>query len=196
VRIIGGTLRGRRLAADPASATRPTSDRVREALASALHARALLADARVLDLFAGTGALGFEALSRGAHSLLAVDLDAIAVAGIAANARALGIDAHTRVLRLDLLGPIAKLATALRRTEQAPFTLVFADPPYTLSERAAAMLGELAAHTLLAEGAVVAFEHAVKHPPTRPAAFSELATYAYGDTGVSLWEMIAWAPET
>lgn len=196
MRIIGGTLRGRRLAAAAASATRPTSDRVREALASALQARGLLADASVLDLFAGTGALGFEALSRGAHCVLAVDHDANAIAGIHTNARALGVATQLRVLRLDLLGPIAKLATALRRTQQAPFTLVFVDPPYALSQRAATLLCELATQPLFVDSAVVAFEHAAKQPPTMPDGFSQLATYAYGDTGVCLWEMIAHAPET
>jgi 16S rRNA (guanine966-N2)-methyltransferase len=169
---------------------------VREALASALDARALLQSARVLDLFAGTGALGLEALSRGAESLVAVESDADAVDCIRANAQALGVQTRMRVLKHSLLGPVAKLTAALARTGLSPFTLVFADPPYAQAEAAAALLQELAQRGLLVPGTVVALEHAVKQPPAMPACCAPLATYAYGDTGIRLWEIIAPSPET
>src|SRR6188508_16991 len=100
MRIIGGALRGQRLKARPAPSTRPTSDRVREAIASALQARELLQDARVLDLFAGTGALGLEALSWGAAALCATDSDRRAVQCIGENIRGLGVSAQARALQL------------------------------------------------------------------------------------------------
>jgi 16S rRNA (guanine966-N2)-methyltransferase len=187
VRIVGGALRGQQLKARPAAATRPTSDRVREAIASALQARGLLAGARVLDLFAGTGALGLEAVSWGAAALVAADSDRKAVQGVKENARALGVAAQVRALQLDLLGPAGKVASALEREAAAPFTLVFCDPPYTLVQPAATLLDELGARGVLAEGAALVVEHARKQPPERPARFAELAAYRYGDTGVLLW---------
>lgn len=191
MRIVGGALRGRRLPAQPGPSTRPTSDRVREALASALHARGLLEGARVLDLFAGTGALGLEALSWGAQALVAADSERKAVLSVKENARALDLAERVRVLQLDLLGAAAKVASALDRTGFAPFTLVFSDPPYTLVQPAVALIAELAERSLLAPSAAVVIEHAQKHAPARPAAFAELAAYRYGDTAVVLWEWIA-----
>lgn len=190
MRIVGGSLRGRRLEAPRGSATRPTSDRVREALASALDARGALAGARVLDLFAGTGALGLEALSRGAGALVAVDSDRAAVACIERNVAALELQARAHVLALDLEGKAGALARALERTGVPPFSLVFADPPYALSARATALLSELHAAEVFAAGAIVAVEHARRSPPQPPAGFSSLAAYDYGDTSVQLWQRI------
>jgi 16S rRNA (guanine966-N2)-methyltransferase len=191
LRIVSGTLRGRRLVARPAPSTRPTSDRVREAIASALHARGLLERALVLDLFAGTGALGLEALSWGAASVVAADSERNAVKCVADNARELGVTDRVRVLQLDLLGPPAKVATALSRVQPEPFTLVLCDPPYALVQPTVALLAELAARGLFADRAAVLIEYGHKHPPARPERFAELAAYRYGDTGVLLWETIA-----
>jgi 16S rRNA (guanine966-N2)-methyltransferase len=196
MRIVGGALRGRRLPGRPSAATRPTSDRVREAVASALQARGALEGARVLDLFAGTGALGLEALSRGAASLVAVDSDRAAIRCIADNARALGLGERVRALGLDLLGSDHKLAARLEQTGCSPFSLVFADPPYALAQPAVELLASLSSHGLLAPGAIILLEHAHKQPPQRPAGVGELATYEYGDTGIALWEAIASGRQT
>jgi 16S rRNA (guanine966-N2)-methyltransferase len=121
VRIIAGQLRGRPLLAPPGSATRPTADRVREALFSMLASRlGTFEDLRVADLFAGSGALGFEALSRGAAEAVFVETDAKALAAIKANAAKLGLTDKVRVL--------GGSALALPRND--PYDLILADPPY------------------------------------------------------------------
>jgi 16S rRNA (guanine966-N2)-methyltransferase len=124
MRVIAGRLGGRRLRAPEGRGTRPTSDRVREAVFSMLADR--LADARVLDLFAGTGALGIEALSRGARQAVFVERDAAAARVLAANLEQLGIGrGDAQVRRGDAL---AALRDARARKEK--YDLVFIDPPY------------------------------------------------------------------
>jgi 16S rRNA (guanine966-N2)-methyltransferase len=121
VRIIAGQFRGRPLQAPPGSVTRPTGDRVREALFSMLASRlGSFEDVRVADLYAGSGALGFEALSRGAAEAVFVESDPKAQAAIKANAAKMGVADKVRVL--------GGSALALPRSE--PFDLVLADPPY------------------------------------------------------------------
>jgi 16S rRNA (guanine966-N2)-methyltransferase len=133
MRVVGGRLRGRTLAAPPSQAIRPTADRLRESLFNILaHAyRDPVSGARVLDLFAGTGALGFEALSRGARFALFIDDAAQARALIRDNVTALGLGGATRIFRRDA----TKLGDA---GPVDPFALVFLDPPYRqgLAERA------------------------------------------------------------
>jgi len=122
VRIIAGQFRGRTLEAPRGSATRPTGDRVREALFSMLASRiGSFEGLRVADLYAGSGALGLEALSRGAASAIFVEADGSAQAAIKANAAKLGVDERVRIL--------GGSALALPRSD--PFDLIFADPPYT-----------------------------------------------------------------
>ena len=121
MRIIAGQFRGRQLQAPPGSATRPTGDRVREALFSMLVSRlGSFDDLRVADLYAGSGALGLEALSRGAAEAVFVETDPKAQAAIKANAAKLGVTDKVRVL--------GGSALALPRSE--PFDLILADPPY------------------------------------------------------------------
>ncbi len=148
MRIVAGTLGGRRIAAPAGSATRPTGDRVREALFSVLGAA--VQDARVLDLFAGSGALGLEAISRGAACAVFVDSSQRAVAAVRANLATLGIEADVR--RMDAR---TALRTASARGEA--YDLVFLDPPY---RRAAGLGRELseAIPALLAPGARVVTE--------------------------------------
>jgi 16S rRNA (guanine966-N2)-methyltransferase len=148
MRIIAGEWRGRPLKAPPGAATRPTSDRVREALFSILAAR--IPGSRVLDLFAGSGALGLEALSRGAKSAAFVDDAAPAIRAIAANLKAFGADAE--VHKADAL----RFLDAARR-DRAQYDLVFLDPPYRLAERLAPALSE-ALPAVLAPGAVAVAE--------------------------------------
>src|SRR5215468_8167293 len=135
MRIVGGRLGGRTLAAPKSQNIRPTSDRLRESLFNILAHRygEAITGARVLDLFAGTGALGLEAISRGAAFALFVDDGAEARALIRANVEALGLGGVTRIFRRD--------ATALGAAHPLePFSLVFVDPPYGkgLAERALA----------------------------------------------------------
>jgi 16S rRNA (guanine966-N2)-methyltransferase len=148
MRVIAGRHGGRRLQAPPGDATRPTSDRVREALFSVLGTR--VEGARVLDLFAGSGALGIEALSRGAETATFVDSAPAAVRVLRANLEALGEDAE--VVRADAL---RWLRGAPRRGRQ--YDLVLLDPPY---RRAAALEGALAdtLPPVLAGGALVVAE--------------------------------------
>jgi 16S rRNA (guanine966-N2)-methyltransferase len=135
VRIVAGAYRGRRIDAPRGRSTRPTSDRVREALFSILGAAAV-DGARVLDLFAGSGALGIEALSRGAAHAVFVDSDARAAAAVEANLETLGIDAH--VHRREAFSWLESAAGG----EEA-FDLVFADPPYSSARRTAGRLSQL-----------------------------------------------------
>jgi len=130
VRIVAGRLRGRRLEAPPGATTRPTADRVREALFSMLASRiGTFEGLRVADLFAGSGALGLEALSRGAACATFVESDPAAAAAVRANAAALGLGESVRVLA----------GSALSLPAAEPFDLVFADPPYASGSGSAAV---------------------------------------------------------
>lgn len=130
MRIIAGEWRGRRLAAPEGMATRPTGDRVRETLFSMLASRlGSFEQIRVADLYAGSGALGLEALSRGAAFACFVEQDARALAAIRANIEALGARDRTRVL--------ARSAESL--PPERPFDLIFADPPYSPASGTAAL---------------------------------------------------------
>jgi 16S rRNA (guanine966-N2)-methyltransferase len=154
MRVVAGAYGGRRLAAPDGSATRPTSDRVREALFSVLGTS--VQGARVLDLFAGSGALGIEALSRGAASAVFVDRAPRAIGAVRANLAALGIDADVRRIEAR-----AWLRTASARSEA--YDLVFLDPPY----RRAAELGRELSEGLaavLAPGARVVTESDRRDP--------------------------------
>ena len=156
MRIIAGRFGGRRLAAPPGRATRPTSDRVREALFSILEAGGGVLDARVLDLYAGSGALGIEALSRGAASVMFVEREARAAAALRANLESLGVEAVVR--RGDVLA-------ALREAREGgeTYDLVLCDPPYRLAPDLGRSLGE-ALVPLLAQDARVVTESDRRKP--------------------------------
>lgn len=128
VRVIAGTARGRRLAAPRGSRTRPTTDRVRESVFGALGSRLSLEGASVLDLFAGSGAMGIEALSRGAASVTFVDDDAAAVAAVRANLAATGLGGGAEVVRQRVESWLATDAGA-RYVDVA-----FCDPPYAYAD--------------------------------------------------------------
>jgi 16S rRNA (guanine(966)-N(2))-methyltransferase RsmD len=154
VRVIAGAYGGRRLVAPPGDATRPTSDRVREALFSVLGTS--VQGARVLDLFAGSGALGIEALSRGAASAVFVDRAPRAVEAVRANLAALEIAAEVRRMEAR-----SWLRTASARADA--YDLVFLDPPY---RRAGELGRELSADlgAVLSAGARVVTESDRRHP--------------------------------
>ena len=165
---------------------------MREAIASALDARGLWQDADVLDLYAGTGALGLEALSRGARRVLAIDSSSAALACVRTNVRALELQARHETHKLELSARDPEKAArriaalyAARGDGGAGFTLVLADPPYADAAALPALIAALAG-ACLAEGAAALLEHARKTPLPVPPGFAELARYQYGDTAVLL----------
>lgn len=161
MRIVAGRHRGRVLLAPEGTATRPTADRVRESLFNILaHSDPALAGQRVLDAFAGSGALGFEALSRGAAHVTFMESEPRTLAVIAANARKLGVEAEVTLLRADALRP-PKAA--------APCRFVLMDPPYK-SGLGKPALAALKAQGWLAEDALVVVEVAAGEAFARPMA--------------------------
>jgi 16S rRNA (guanine966-N2)-methyltransferase len=170
VRVVAGEFRGRRLAAPRGVRTRPTADRVREALFSMLGD---VSGARVLDLYAGSGALGIEALSRGAESAVFVERDPRAVAAIERNLASIGL--RERVVRSDALRFLA--------TDQGMFDLVFCDPPYDSASRLA---GPLAEHlpALTSEHARIVTESDKRNPLELP--FPLVKERTYGDTRIAI----------
>ncbi|MCV7114518.1 16S rRNA (guanine(966)-N(2))-methyltransferase RsmD [Mycolicibacterium setense] len=184
-RIIAGAFGGRRIRVPQHGSglgTRPTSDRVREAVFNALAARLNFAGLAVLDLYAGSGALGLEALSRGATSAVFVEADQRAAAVIAENIASLGVRAAS-VRR----GSVEKvLAEGVTR----PVDLVFADPPYDLDDASVdAMLTVLADAGWVTVGSVVLVERrASSRPVNWPEGWDALSARRYGDTRVELAE--------
>jgi 16S rRNA (guanine966-N2)-methyltransferase len=170
VRVVAGEFKGRRLAAPRGVRTRPTADRVREALFSMLGD---VSGARVLDLYAGSGALGIEALSRGADSVVFVERDARAAAAIERNLASLGLDQP--VVRRDVVRFLAR--------EEGIFDLVFCDPPYDAASRLA---GPLAARlpALTAEDARIVTESDKRMPLELP--LQLLTERTYGDTRIAI----------
>jgi 16S rRNA (guanine966-N2)-methyltransferase len=176
MRVIGGRLGGRRLAAPRGSSTRPTSDRVREATFALLGS---VQGARVLDLFAGTGALGIEALSRGAQGAVFVERDARAARVLRANLAALALERpQARVLEMDAL---VALRSARERAET--YDLVFIDPPYRHLPALEQALNDLLP-PLLASSARVVIE-SDKRVRLALAAATELER-RYGDTTITI----------
>jgi 16S rRNA (guanine966-N2)-methyltransferase len=170
MRIVAGAWGGRRLQAPPGDATRPTSDRVREALFSVLAGR--IEGARVLDLFAGSGALGLEALSRGAAEATFVDAAPAAVRAVRSNLEALGASAEVR--RQD-----ARRFLGSARSQARDYDLVFLDPPYRLATRLGRELSE-DLPPVLAPGATVVSESDRRSPLDLDLPISD--ERRYGDT--------------
>jgi 16S rRNA (guanine966-N2)-methyltransferase len=176
-RIIGGLARGRSLTV-PTHGTRPTPERVREAVFSALGSQLDLVGLAVLDLYAGSGALGLEAASRGARPVVLVDAARSAVRVARANAGALGLEARVA------LGRAERLAAA--RQPEAPFGLVFLDPPYAMpDDRIGAVLAALKGSGNLDPRAVIVLERSARSvPPSPPPGWTWKKPRLYGDTGV------------
>jgi 16S rRNA (guanine966-N2)-methyltransferase len=178
MRIVGGRLRGRALAAPKSHAIRPSADRLREAIFNVLvHAYGdPVAGARALDLFAGTGALGLEALSRGAAFALFIDSAAEARALLRENVTALGLGGVSRIFRRDAtkLGP---------RRPFEPFSLAFLDPPYGKGLAEKALASAAAGHWLASE-AMAVVEEAASAKFIAPSGFAELERRVYDDTEV------------
>jgi 16S rRNA (guanine966-N2)-methyltransferase len=179
MRIVGGVAKGRRLAV-PARGTRPTSDRAREAMFSSLAGLIDVSGARMLDLFAGSGAVGLEALSRGAASVTFVESDRGACEILRHNIEAVGLDGTELHRR-----PAATYLVAGGADD--PFDLVFADPPYAFGEQQlGVLLATLAEPHWLAEHAVVVVERSARGPEPRwPETIEAMKQKRYGE-GV-LW---------
>jgi 16S rRNA (guanine966-N2)-methyltransferase len=181
MRIVGGEFRGRPLAAPRGREIRPTSDRLRETLFDILIHRFgdPVTGARVLDLFAGTGALGLEAMSRGAAWCLFVEEDVEARGLIRRNADALGLTGRTRIFRRDAtrLGPVGNVA---------PFSLLFADPPYGhgLAEKALASARD---GGWLTDGAICAVEESASVQLAEIAGFAPSVDRVIGDSRLTVF---------
>jgi 16S rRNA (guanine966-N2)-methyltransferase len=184
MRITGGTLRSRQLRAPQGLATRPTSDRVREALFGILTSAGALDGARVLDLYAGTGALALEALSRGAAHATLVDSSRLALAAARANVEALGQQARVRIVAGDVSASVARLL------RHGPFDLVLADPPWALVAAGGPgeVLAALAQAGALADHAVVVLEHSSRSTSPDIAGLGVRETRRYGDTALTFYK--------
>ncbi len=180
MRVTGGDLAGRRLAV-PRGEVRPTADRVRESLFAILSHRGALAGARVLDAFAGSGALGIESLSRGAASAVFVESSARVASALERNLASLGLALRARVLRMDARAALERLAR-----EGARFELVLCDPPYATA-LAGPLLSRCAALELASAGALLVAETDRRHPPGPLAGLSAPEERRYGDTLISLY---------
>ena len=177
--IIAGERKGAQLAAPQGMDTRPTQAKVKESLFSIIQL--YVPDAHVLDLFAGSGALALEALSRGAQSAVMVDMNRDAAACIQKNVAKLRFEERSQLLRCDWQQAIPSLKEQKRR-----FDLVFLDPPYRMH-----MLGEccrqLAQAALLEKGCMLVLEHQTGVPAEPGAGFSLLKERAYGDTAIHFY---------
>jgi 16S rRNA (guanine966-N2)-methyltransferase len=180
VRVIAGSLRGRTLKAPAGDATRPTGARVKEALFSILGD---LSSLRVLDLYAGSGALGIEALSRGAASAVFVECARPAISCLRENLSKLDLSARSRLLPLRVEAARATLALA------APFDLLLCDPPWRDAGGAVDQLSALVAAGLLAPGARVVLEHSAKDSWNAPAGLEVGDQRRWGDTAVTIFTL-------
>jgi 16S rRNA (guanine966-N2)-methyltransferase len=180
MRVVGGIFRGRSIVAPKGDVARPTADRTREAIFNILAHRDdfSLEGARVIDLFAGSGALGLEALSRGASFCLFVEIDAAARGAIRDNIEALGLFGATRLHRRSAATLGEKPAGV-----GPPFTLAFLDPPYRM-DLAPPALQTLARGNWLAAGAFAVVEQARDEKPAVAPEFMEIDRRVYGDTQV------------
>jgi 16S rRNA (guanine966-N2)-methyltransferase len=178
-RVVAGTAGGRRLHVPPGRDTRPTSDRVREALFSRLEHQGLLDGTRVLDLYAGSGALGLEAASRGAREVVLVEEARTAVAAIRRNIAQTGLAGCSVVA--------GRVERVLGQPASEAFDLVLADPPYPLDDESlGVVLDLLVERGWVADGAAVVVERASRSPePAWPSALVRVADRAYGET--RLW---------
>lgn len=179
MRIVAGSFRGRTLSAPAHEGLRPTSDRVRESVFNILahgNASAKIENARVIDLFAGTGALGLEAMSRGAAYCLFVEENAEARALIRRNVEAFGLTGQTRIFRRDAtdLGPIGTME---------PYDIAFLDPPYR-KELGTAALNALREGGWLRRGAMCVVEEHVNAPLDQPNGYLICDRRTWGDTQV------------
>ncbi len=178
MRIIGGEARSRQIDAPKGMDTRPTQDKVRESLFNILQWD--LVGRSVLDLFAGSGALGLEALSRGAESAVFVDASRQAAKVIQDNVDRLGFSGKARVIRDDWKSAVGAQAYYDRNV----FDLIFLDPPYSMTNTGE-MCGYMLSYGILAPHALIVVEHAIETPPRLGPEFMAKDFRRYGDTGIT-----------
>ncbi|HET8614160.1 MAG TPA: 16S rRNA (guanine(966)-N(2))-methyltransferase RsmD [Actinomycetales bacterium] len=179
-RIIAGTSGGRRLVVPGGALTRPTSDRVREALFSRLEHQGWLDGTAVLDLYAGSGALGLEAASRGASCVVLVEQAAAPLRALRANVAAL------RMLQVRVVGDSVQHVLDAEEPPYGPFDLALADPPYPEPEHRVARVLASLADRWLSEDALVVLERSTRSPePAWPAGLTRTDERRYGET--TLW---------
>ncbi|MDO8987979.1 MAG: 16S rRNA (guanine(966)-N(2))-methyltransferase RsmD [Coriobacteriia bacterium] len=182
MRVIAGTHKGRILRAPKGLTTRPTADRVREALFSRLASLGAIEGVGVLDAFAGTGTLGIEAISRGAARATFVENEKAALQALRGNLDSLRITDTTQVVAKDMF------ALAHRGSlPGAPFALLFLDPPYRIDKsEVRGLVASLVQSGVLMMGAIVVWEHSADRSALWPEMVSELGSKCYGDTAVSI----------
>lgn len=181
MRLTGGTDRGRRLKAPRGLRTRPTAAKIREAIFNILGPPP---DGAVLDLFAGTGALGMEALSRGASHAVFIERDRNALAALRQNLRELSLSDRSTVIGADVRTGLQRLSASMARDDK--FSWVFMDPPY--ANETDGILGELSERGLLTGCAVVIVEHDKRHRPPPSVGGLFLTDHReYGDTELSFY---------
>jgi 16S rRNA (guanine966-N2)-methyltransferase len=180
MRIIAGEARGRTIIAPKGQDTRPTQDHVRESLFNILMRE--IPNARVLDLFAGSGALALEALSRGAESAVLVDNAAEAVQCIRRNVETVRVQERAKVLQCAWVEALRRLSD-----EKHSFTLVFLDPPYRMTDTGE-QCARMAALDLLAQDALIVIEHHKDTPPVLDERFIPRDERRYGDTAIHFYQ--------
>ncbi len=175
MRVITGTCRGMKLRSLEGLTTRPTADRVKEGIFSAIQFE--IEGRKVLDLFAGSGQMGIECLSRGASHAVFVDEASAAVQVIRENLRKTGMDQTSTLIHGEALGYLSRC--------RERFGLIFLDPPYQggLLNAALKRISEI---DILSESGIIICEYAVTEPPTVPAGLEQSRSYRYGKTGVCL----------
>ena len=187
MRVTGGELRGRRIRVPRGSTVRPTADRVREALFARLGD---LTGAVVLDLFGGSGALGIEALSRGAERAVFIERSGVVAAVLHENLEDLGVQDRARLVRGEAAGVVRRLAAAGER-----FDLALVDPPYAEPETALRALRSLATSGILAPRATVVVEAPRRAAPPKVEGLEPVDERRYGDTVIYRFEASAAADE-
>ena len=188
-RIIAGDAGSIRLAAAP-NGTRPTSDRVKESLFASLESLDAIADRSVLDLFAGTGALGLEALSRGASSLVGIEKNRLALQAALKSAAAVGTALNAAGRRPPIEFKLVDSFSYLAGTDQE-FDLIFADPPYALEGVEVERLLSLAAKVTKPEGVIVIEQSGKVRALETPDNLTQLSRRDYGDTSVFVFKATA-----
>jgi 16S rRNA (guanine966-N2)-methyltransferase len=184
MRVVAGTYRGRTLNAPKGDSTRPTTDRVRESLFSSLVSLlgAELGGGSALDAFAGSGALGIEALSRGCSAATFVENDRAALKVLRANIDSLGAQSRSRVIEGDIFTLASRGALV-----GAPFSLLLLDPPYRLAWcDIEGLTSALAREGQLEDGAVIVYEHAADRVAEWPSGFDLTTRKKYGSTGIDI----------
>lgn len=182
MRVIAGKAGGRTLKAVPGQRTRPTTDKVKEALFSMIGP--FFDGGVALDLFAGTGGLGIEAISRGMERAVFVDKERASIEVIQANLRQTGLTEYAEVYRND-----ARLALKALKRRQASFDLVFLDPPYKM-KGLDELIGYCLEHEMLRPAAYVVMEHdADDHYPQSIGALEQIRRAHYGDTAITLYKL-------